>query len=91
VRMTHSLYPSQTLTVPITNGAFVSTGLSDWFQPVRGVQTKKEGILWFEIQDTMGRVHWDKRYVLQGNHGGKHKFLFVIPPEPLRAKATGQE
>ena len=91
VRMTHSLYPSQTLTVPISNGAFVSTGLSDWFQPVRGVQTKKEGILWFEIQDTTGRVHWHKRYVLQGNHGGKHKFLFVIPPEPLGAKATGQE
>lgn len=90
VRMTHSLHPT-TLVAVVNNGVFVSPGLSDWFQPVRGTPAKKPGIMTFEIQDTKGRTHTEKRYVLEGNNGAKHKFLFRVPPAPLMIKATGPE
>lgn len=87
--ITHSMFPFSPFVTTIANGAFTTTGLSDWFQTMRGVTVMRPGVLTFEIQDTKGRSHTEKRYVTYGNHGGKHKFLFTIPITPNKAPATG--
>jgi len=93
VTIHHSRYPKNTITVPIVNGVFYSNGLSDWYQVLRGTTVTKPGILHFEIQTIHAKtLAREKRYIVYGNHSGKHKFLFELPTlNKLNAKATGPE
>lgn len=92
VKITHSLYPNSSLVVPIANSLFMTAGLNDWYQIVRGVQTTKPGTLTFEIQSSSGKViSREKRYIIYGNNNAKHKFLFELIPQPLKAKAIGPQ
>ena len=85
VKITHSLFPNNSLVTTIVNGMFMTNGLDIWYQTLRGAQATKPGVLHFEIQSMDGKIlSREKRYIIYGNNNAKHKFLFHLQPMPQK-------
>jgi hypothetical protein len=95
VTITHSSQPTLSVSAEIVRGAFNLVGPSQWFTTVRNgaFAVMKHGTMTFRFQDYFGgATHLEQRFVGYGTQGGKHQFLFQLPPAPPRkAPATRAE
>lgn len=97
VTITHSSQPTLSVNAEIVRGAFSVVGPSQWFTTVRNgaFAVMKHGTMTFRFQDYFGgATHLEQRFVGYGTQGGKHQFLFQLPPAPptpRKAPATRAE